>query len=276
MTITITALCGADSAAQTGSFIMCADTLVSWSSEGVPVSGNLGGSKIYKMPNGFYAAVCDDISRASQIISYLYTQMEKFEPSNPQLIDLVKNALDDTSEYVRLWMRREVLADYGVSEDEFLHDATLANRHEIAGEIKNRAMSTQITIAGFKDTGAPILLFSDCIASQEQSAPGFFCAGGAGNFAALNWLNFRQQNCFMSIQRTFFHVREAKQFSEVCPVVGELNQTILLRHGKEPVNLSSVTPLVSRWFANMFPATTDVLEKPDTWNQLVAEYGIKD
>ncbi len=276
MTVTIAALCGADSTAQTGSFILCADTLVSWSLHGVPVSGNLGGSKIYNMPNGFYVAVCDDISRASQVVTYLYTEMEKFQSSDPRLIDLVKNALDRTSEYVRLWMRREVLADYGLSEDEFLHDAALINRSEIAAEMKNRAMSTQLTIAGFKDTGVPILLFSDCVTSQEQAAPGFFCAGGAGDFAALNWLNFRKQNCFMSIQRTFFHVREAKQFSEVCPVVGGLNQTLLLRHGKDPVNLSAVTPLLDMWFANMFPTTTDALEKPDTWNWLAAEYGIND
>jgi len=228
------------------------------------------------MPHGFYIAISDDINRASQVVSYLYTEMQKFQSSDPRLIDLVKKALDRTSEYVRLWMRSEVLADYGVTEDEFLHDATLVNRNEIALEIKNRAMSAQLTIAGFKETGAPILLFTDCVTSQEQGAPGFFCTGGAGHFAALSWLNFRQQNCYMSIQRTFFHVREAKQFSEVCPVVGRLNNTLLLRHRKSPVNLSALTPGLDTLFKNIFPRTTDALEKPDTWDWLATEYGITD
>jgi hypothetical protein len=270
MTVTIAALCDADHKVQSANIIMCADTLISYCHAGVPISSNLGGTKLYDLPHGFYVAISDDISRSHQVVSFLYHEMEGMKriPS----VDFVKLALDRTAEYVRLWMRREVLAEYGVSLKEFLGKKKLVQRHEIADEIKSRSLSIEITIGGFGDNGSPILLFSDCVNTQEQTNPGFFCAG-AGKGAALDWLNFRKQTCFMSTQRTFYHVREAKQYAELCPVVGGLNHTILLRHKKPFVNVSAVTPLLEGWVKAMYPRLTDSLEKSLTWEQFAAAYG---
>jgi hypothetical protein len=254
---------------------MCADTLITFCSSGVPVSANQDGTKIYDLPHGFYVAISDDISRSHQVVSHLYREMEQFDGSDPRILDLTKLAIDRTAEYVRIWMRREVLAEYGVSLNEFLEAPQLAVRSEVANEIKNRVISTQLTIAGFSSTGNPILLFTDCVNTQEQSNPGFFCAG-AGMGAALDWLNFREQKCFLSVPRTFYHVREAKQYAEVNPVVGGRNHTLLLRHGKPMVNVSEVRPTLQQWVSAMYPRETVALDKSVAWDQFAADYGIVD
>jgi hypothetical protein len=280
MTVTIAALGGATHTSQTGSFVMCADTLISYCAAGVPISANQGGTKIYDLPHGFYVAIADDISRSQQVVGHLYLQMKSLDPNDPKLGDLIKLALDRTAEYVRLWMRREVLTDYGVTLDEFLHDGGLVERNEIADEIKHRAISTELVICGFAKGNNPIcdnpvLMYTDCGSPpQEQTNPGFFC-GGAGKGAALDWLNFRKQNCFMSVQRTFYHVREAKQYSEVSPVVGGLNQTILIRPGRPMVDVSQVPRCLNEWGNAMFPKPTDILERSDEWDKFADAYGIK-
>jgi hypothetical protein len=82
--------------------------------------------------------------------------MSGIDAQDDRRIDLVKMAVTRTGEYIRLWMRREILARHGISLDEFLLDAGLANRHEI----------------GFSKSGSPFLLFTDCVNVQEQTNPG--------------------------------------------------------------------------------------------------------
>jgi hypothetical protein len=199
--------------------------------------------------------------------------MKNLDPTSPQLTDLIKLALAKTAEYVRLWMRREVLADYGYSEDEFLHDRKLTERAEIADEIKNRVFSTELTIGGFSHVGTPILYYTDCVNIQEQVSPGFFCAG-AGTPLALSWLNFRGQHCHMSTQRTFYNVREAKAYAQLCPLVGGKHHVLLLRPGKPHFSLSQGSPLLTHWEQTYWPRPTSELDQATAWDELVASYGI--
>src|SRR5271166_3840335 len=63
MTVTIGAICGASSALQTGSIVLCADTLVTWLDlQGNPITSSPAGSKLFDLPLGFYAAIAADIS----------------------------------------------------------------------------------------------------------------------------------------------------------------------------------------------------------------------
>jgi hypothetical protein len=275
MTVTIASMCDVNYASQTCNFIMNADTLISHLKGEMPVTSNPNGSKIYELPCGFYVAIADDISRSHQVVSYLHKRMEGITPGHPKTYDKVKEALEKTEKYVRLWMRDEVLADWQVSEDEFLHDKKLVSRKEIAAEIKNRVIATQLIIAGFGHNNSPVLLFTDCTHIEEQTSPGFFC-GGSGAWAATDWLNFREQNCGMSTQRTFYHVREAQRFATVCPTVGESSKTILLRPGKPMVNLTKETALLSQWMSDMYPRSTDALADEKAWSDFAAAYDIPD
>jgi hypothetical protein len=98
--------------------------------------------------------------------------MSGIDAQDDRRIDLVKMAVTRTGEYIRLWMRREILARHGISLDEFLLDAGLANRHEIVQEIAEESIATQMIIGGFSKSGSPFLLFTDCVNVQEQTNPG--------------------------------------------------------------------------------------------------------
>lgn len=275
MTVTIGAICGANPTLQTGSIVLCADTLISWTAGGVPVTSNPAGSKLFDLPLGFYGALADDISRTLQVRSYLYQLMGSISPSDPRRIDLIETAIQETAEYVRSWMRQEVLGRHNVTLDEFLHDTQLASRAEIEEEINSEVIPTQLIIAGFSLTGGPLLLFTDCKHTQRQTRPGFFC-GGAGGAAALDWLNMREQNSLMSIQRTVYHVHEAKRFAERSPVVGLRHHAVLLQHNRPMVAVGGNRPLLSEWLSRYQPQSTDVLDSPEAYADFAKTYDISD
>src|ERR1017187_4174967 len=78
VTVTIGAICGANSTLQTGSIVLCADTLISYMSEnGIPVSSNPLCGKLFDLPLGFYTAISGDIARCNQIVAYLHQRMSK-------------------------------------------------------------------------------------------------------------------------------------------------------------------------------------------------------
>jgi hypothetical protein len=273
VTVTIGAICGAESISQTGSIVLCADTLVTWTSDGVPVTSNPTGSKLFDLPLGFYGAISDDISRAVQVRSYLYHVMQSIPEDDTRRLDLIEAAIDATGEYVRSWMRQDILSRHGITIDEYLHDSRLAARAEIQAEIANEAIPTQMIIGGFSRTGSPVLIFTDCTHFQHQTSPGFFC-GGAGGGAALDWLNMREQNSFMSVQRTAYHIHEAKRFAERSPVVGQRHQAILLRHNHPVVSVGGDRPLLLRWLGELMPRSTSGLDNAQAWEDFAQAYGI--
>jgi hypothetical protein len=225
MTSIIGMLSDADPIKTTGTLLLSADELISYGT----VSSNRNGSKIFDLPEGFYGAIADDISRCHQVISFLHHRMNVLgvKKGQPNSVDLVKKALADSGDYVRAWIRREICAEYGVSEDEFLHDPMLSERDQIRENLRSAALETQIIIIGFGPRNSPVLFFMDGINVQEQTNPGFFC-GGSGSTAALNWLNFRGQNSFMGIQRSYYHLREAQAFAQLSRFVGNTTVTIML------------------------------------------------
>lgn len=225
MTSIIGMLADADDVANTGTLLLSADELISF---GV-VSSNRNGSKMFDLPEGFYGAIADDISRCHQVISYIHHRMRELgvKRGHPSCVDLVKKALADAGDYVRNWIRREICADYGVSEEEFLHDPRLSERDQIREDLRSAALETQIIIIGFGPKNSPVLFFMDGINVQEQTNPGFFC-GGSGSTTALNWLNFRGQNSFMGVQRSYYHLREAQNFAQLSRFVGSTTVTMML------------------------------------------------
>jgi hypothetical protein len=199
--------------------------------------------------------------------------MQSISPADSRRIDLIEAAIQATAEYVRSWMRQEVLGRYGITLDEFLHAKKLAERSAIKEEIAREAIPTQMIIGGFSLTGSPILLYTDCVNTQRQTSPGFFC-GGAGGGAALDWLNMREQNSSMSIQRTVYHVHEAKRFSERSPVVGLRHNAILLRCNQSMVAVGGNRPFLSSWLTEHMPKPTSDLDSAQAWEDFAQAYGI--
>lgn len=282
MTVCIGALCDADPKTHSANIILCADNLITYSSGGTPVSSNQYGSKLFALPAGCHGAIADDISSSHVIISKLHDGMKGLKATDPKLLDKTKRALRETIQYARIWKRTEILAHYHVSEDEFLHDRKLVYRSAIQDELDNSPPPTELIVAGFS-VGCPILFYTDCVNIQEQSSPGFFTAGtephaafaGAGRDAALHWLNYRGQNCFVSTQRTFYHVQEAKNFSELSPVVGKLTYTLLLRPGEPAFEINKANDsFMQEWIQKYAVRPSAELDKQPARDEFAGHLGI--
>lgn len=276
MTVTIGAICGANHATQTGNIVLCADTLVTWTdAANNPLTSNPAGSKLFDLPLGFCGAIAADISTSVQIVSQLYHLMSRISADDPNRIDLIELAIAETGEYVRTWLRKEVLAEYRVSLDEFLHDPNMLEREAIKARIGDLLIPTRLIIGGFSLIGSPILLYTDCVNTQRQTNPGFF-TGGAGEDLARDWLNMREQNSFMSVPRTVYHVHEAKRFAERSPVVGQRHNVILLQHNQPYVDVSADTPLIMQWLSTYMPRLTRELDTPAAYADFARTYGVSD
>ena len=274
MTVTIGAICGVNSLLQTGSVVLCADTLISYTDDGgVPVSANPSGGKLFDLPFGFFAAMSGDIATGNRVVSYLHQRMATIPTDRPDRVELVGTAIRETAEYVLLKVRQEVLINHGVALDEFLRNADLPNRAEIREDIKRGVAAASLIIGGFSFKGNPTLLYTDCTSILPHTR--FACAG-AGGGAALDWLNMREQDVFMSAPRTVYHVQEAKRFAERSPVVGQRHQMLLLRHNQPAVSVGGNRPVMDAWLSKYQPQNTAGLDSAEAYADFAKAYDIND
>lgn len=274
VTVTIGAICSVNSQLQTGSIVLCADTLISYAAwNGTPISSNPSGGKLFDLPLGFFAAVSGDIARCNQVVSYLHQRMKQIPSDRQDRIELLEAAIRDTSEYLLLKVRQEVLVRYGVTLEEFLQNSDLPNRAEIREEIKQGIATAGVLIAGFSFGGCPTLLHTDCASIRSDTR--FICDGSGGQ-AALDWLNMREQSVFMSVPRTVYHVHEAKRFAERSPVVGTRHQMLLLRHDRPAVSVGGDRQIVHEWLSRYRPQNTAALDSAEAYADFAKAYDISD
>jgi hypothetical protein len=274
VTVTIGAICGANSLLQSGSVVLCADTLISYTDDaGVPVSANPSGGKLFDLPLGFFAAMSGDIATGSQVVSYLHQRMGLIPQDRQDRVELVEAAIRETAEYTMLKLRGEVLGRHRVALDEFLHDADLPNKWGIREEIGRELTKSSFVIGGFSYKGNPTLLYTDCESILPHTR--FACAG-AGGGAALDWLNMREQSVFMSVPRTVYHIHEAKRFAERSPVVGQRHQMLLLRHNQPAVSVGGNRPIMDEWLSRYRPQNTAALDGAEVYADFAKAYDISD
>ena len=109
---------------QGASILLSADTKISWGT----ATTNLGGSKIYDMPLGLYAAVADDVGWAHVFISKLSDELQLVH-DDAEAIDNVKMAMRNAGNFVSKWLRAEIQkSQAGITDDEYLHDKALPSR----------------------------------------------------------------------------------------------------------------------------------------------------
>ncbi len=239
MTIAIAAMCGNTHASQRGNIIVCTDTLISWGNH----TSNTSGTKLYDLPHGFFATTASDVSRCRQFCGYLYAQLAKFEASDEAFVELVRLAIEDANQEFRASQLLTHLATFPVTKAEFLTDPDLVFRQQIIDEWRALSPEIDVIICGFSG-GSPMIVRTDGRHIQECMVPGFACSG-SGESAALDWLNFRKQHGAMSVQRTYYHVREAHDYASLSIGVGELCNMLLLRPNEPYVDIGACTPL--RW-----------------------------
>jgi hypothetical protein len=161
-----------------------------------------------------------------------------------------------------------------VKLDDFLYGKSrLRYGKQILRDMHAETVKAQMIIGGFGPSGAPILMFTDCANISSQMSPGFFCAG-AGQTAAMDWLNLREQNARMSIARTYYHLLEAKRFAQINPVVGDHHEIVLLRDGKPAVPVGGDRDIGAQWKRRFWLHPTDCLDMPEAWSDLAKAYAI--
>jgi hypothetical protein len=260
VTIGIGMICGTRQVSHnqpaTGAVLMCADTMASFST----TSSNQASGKMYEMPHGFCAAFSDDFAWSQKVILELHKRMRGVDPKSQSIRDEIKLEFCRSFEYAWLWYRGEVLRDKAhVTEDEFLHDVNLAPsvraRARRIWRTECRKIPCQMLLGGQTHHG-PLLLYGDYQAVREVSDHQVI---GSGSCAAQDWLNFREQNGFMSIQRSFFHMREAKRFSQLSAFVGSKTQYALMIDGQTHL-LQERGALMDNWGQEFGIRDTDKLD----------------
>src|SRR5271156_3603411 len=103
------------------SILLSADTMISYGS----VTSNQGGSKIYDLPLGLFAAVADDISSTQLFIGKLTEELKTITVGDPAFVDKVKIAMQSACADSLVPMRSDILSFVGITENEFLHDKKL-------------------------------------------------------------------------------------------------------------------------------------------------------
>lgn len=268
MTVCIGALCDTKEIENTANIVLCADTLVTYTQEGTPITSNPNGSKIFPLPLGFRCAVADDLTQSHVFVSKLVEVMRDLELNDPSLHDQVKLAIEATNEYIRNWLRLRILGDFGVTLGEYLHDKDLVDREKIREEISTSRAPIEMIVAGFNGM-RPILFYTDSVTIQEQPILGFYSAqdtrtfqSGGGADLALAWLNFREQMPFMSSQRTVYHILEAKRFAEQNPTVGKRSIVLFMAPGHTSMwdTNDGFPQVLQTWKAEFYVKTTEQLD----------------
>ena len=230
---------------------------------GAVVASHAGLGKIYPLPHDFYAAFSDDYSWSHKVASELHNEMLKLDFASNGIRDLVQLAIVRAFDYAFLWYREGVCKDLGITEDEYLHDTNL---DPVLKQAATNALSTaraeipaELIVAGQTHRG-PVLFKGNGTDIQEVV---HFAVSGSAVESATNWFKIRGQNCYMSAQRSFYHMLEAKSFAETDKYVGENAQYVIFPvHGK-PEPLKERGNTMRRWQDEFGMRRTDELDKPE-------------
>jgi hypothetical protein len=254
----------------TSSILLSADTLASYVAPSaitlplqIPATSPYQ-SKIYPLPHGFYAGFCDDYAVSHHVAAVLYVGLQKLDPSLPAFRSEARKAVAKAFELTFLMLRPQYLTTWGVSEDEFLHDSTLAPslKQELVSRLNEEwnQLPAQLIVAGQTRNG-PLLVnaFTGGGAPWVKETTAYFAIGSPQE-SALSWLRFRKQHNALSVQRSFFHMFEAQQFCQSDPTVGRRLQAVLLQPNESPVVLKGRGTLLDTWKAEFGLRSTDKLD----------------
>jgi hypothetical protein len=242
MTVVIGLMCDSRQPADpslpaTPHIFLCADTLATYAApQKTPVTSHPSQGKIYPLPHGFFAAFCDDYSKAHQVATELHGRMLGIDFASDAVRDLVKVEVLEAFRYAFTWFREEVLKDeVGITAEEYLHDKKLrpSLRQKADDVLKGRSgeVPAELIIAGQTHRG-PMLIIANGHNIRETTE---FHVSGSPQESVVSWLRFRDQRSNMSPARSFYHMIEAKRFAQLDPSVGQKTQIVYIRPSEEPV-----------------------------------------
>jgi len=229
--------------------------------------------KLFKLPFGFCGAIAGTIGYCEPVISELGHRMDGLK-ENERSVEYIEREMKAALHHIHLGLvGTALMQECAITISQYWHD------EKIVSEVRERAQETirdthlpvQLIVGGFhQDTS--ILLWSNELQVWEEVSPGNAVIG-SGVIHALNWLGYRRQNIEVSAQRSFMHLVEAKEFSELQKTVGPVAQYVMLtKQGMEP--LEGQSDLLKRWWGAYGLQPSDRLDSAEERAAFLGAFGI--
>ena len=175
--------------------------------------------KYRKLSPSWAALYAGTVARADELVSLYVTHLRGMD------LDL-HSAIEELRKPPQV-LKRRLVEEYvqntlAMSYDDFLSKGPSlpASLYEtIASEVSRLEIGCQLILIPVPAANIRFFFTVDVSGSvyQEQN----FAAIGSGASNALAWLHFRNHSQFTNVNKTLFHVWEAKKFAENAPGVGK-------------------------------------------------------
>jgi 20S proteasome alpha/beta subunit len=225
--------------------------------------------KLFDLPANFCGAIAGTISTCGDVISDLYSRMEKIPPKEMGIPSLLKTIEESYYGVATRIANEELWNSLRITLDQFHHDEKLVKdiRDEAKSVIRKTDIDVDLIVAGFVDEG-PILLTATggtMLRVRAETSPGNTIIG-SGAIPALYWLNYRKQNTGYGLARSLLHIIEAKQFAELDHTVGPSGQFIALWNGGWKL-LDGGRDTIQAWWDQYGLSSSDALDK-EAYNEV--------
>ena len=222
MTIGIGLLCAGGKC-----ILLAADTRASYGT----VSSNDQTAKSFDLPSKYFGLVAGSLSQCEDVIAELYHRMKQLLDHHLAPEQVRRCILDSYGKVYAELADEELRNKFKFTLDDWKHDTKLVPslREEAKAHLESVEVDVDLIVAGFYN-GTPVQFVAnggDRSNVRSEVTPGNAVIG-SGSIAALNWLNYRKQNCHLGLAHSLLHLTEAKQFAEVEQTVGPWRHVILL------------------------------------------------
>lgn len=175
----------------------------------------------------WFALFAGDIFQANELLDLYKAHLKDKHFSKNELVDELRKPADLLREKL---VDRLVRSKFSLSYREFLTLGSQFPRdiyRDTCHEISELTLDCELIIFGFVEKGAVLFVVSDDCSVGTDDWLGF-AAIGSGAHLAEDWLHFREQQKLMLLQRTMYHLYEAKKFGDRAPGVGEQTELVVV------------------------------------------------
>jgi hypothetical protein len=191
-------------------------------------SGSETEYKFRKVCDGWAGMLAGNVARAIELLGIYGSFLNDEITNSPQLINELR---EPPSQMKRRLASQYISALTGIPFDMFMDKGASILPSGLFESIWNDVARIELDCQLIL---VPTATRRDHIytvdSSGEVTAHSNFCAIGSGSSSAEAWLHFREQNKFLSAERTKIHLLEAKRFSENAPGVGKKTTLATITH----------------------------------------------
>lgn len=238
MTIGIGALCGSNGPKRPDTIIMASDTLGSYGD----VNSTVALHKLFVFtPPILFAVTANDVSKAASLLTKIGTYVGDLPDRSYGWI--TKAIAGAVTSYRTARFQDERLGDFSLDAtgDWKAEAQKLGILKAVLRSYRKTSLDCELLVGSLDRDGVAALFYIGSDGKVFPLAHPGFAAIGTGSDNAMFWLSFRQQEHHMSLQRTAYHVYEAKRMAEQSPHVGKEIE-LLVAYAGRAFRLNARTP----------------------------------